>query len=68
MVGSVEGDGGLQPPEERQHGSFCRVDLTACDLLAVLGVIGRHPTEDHEATVWGQKAAVLPLVVVYRWL
>ena len=41
MVGSIEGYGRLRPSEEGRRGRRGRIDLTACDLLAALGVIGR---------------------------
>ena len=41
MVGSVEGYGGFQPPEEGRRARSDRIDLTVRDLLASFGVIGR---------------------------
>ena len=40
----------------------------ALKLLAALGVIGRRPSEDHEASIQRQKSTVLPLSVVRDWL
>ena len=51
MVGLVEGYGGLRPPEEGRCGQLGRVDLAACDLLTMFGVIGHRPSEDHEAAI-----------------
>jgi hypothetical protein len=48
VVGSVEGDGGSQPSEEREHGWLSRVDLMTWKLLAVLRVISHRSTKDHE--------------------
>ena len=41
MVGLVEGYGRLRSPKERRRGQFGRIDLTARDLLAMFGVVGR---------------------------
>jgi hypothetical protein len=68
MVRPVKGDGGLRPPEERGRGWLDRVDLVARELLAMLGVISRHPTEDHEVSIYCRKAASLLLGVVRHWL
>ena len=65
VVGSVEGVGGLRPPEERWRGWLGRVDLAMRELSVALGVISRHPTEDHEAVIRRQKATILPLSVIY---
>ena len=50
--------------EEGRHGWLGRIDITVRKLLAVLGVIGRWPPEDHEAAIQHQKPIVLPLGVV----
>jgi hypothetical protein len=65
VVGPIKGYGGLQPLEEGRLG---HIDLTACKLLATLGVIGCRPFEDHEAAIQHQKATVLPLSIVHGWL
>ena len=41
MVGPIEGYGGLRPSEEERCGRLGHVDLAACDLLMMFGVIGR---------------------------
>jgi len=64
MIGTVEGYGGLRPPEEGRCGRLGGVDLKACDLLAAFGVVGRRSSEDHEAVVRCWKAIVLLLGVV----
>ena len=65
MVDPIEGYGRLQPLEEGRRGWHSRIDLVAHELLTMLGVIGCQPSEDHEATIWHQKAAVLPLGIVH---
>ena len=65
MVGPIKGYGGLRPSEEGRCGRLDRIDLVAHKLLAMLGVIGRQPSEDHEAAIQRWKSTILPLDVVY---
>ena len=54
--------------EEGRCGKLDRIDLVARKLLAALGVIGRRPSEDHEAAIQHRKSIVLPLGIVYDQL
>ena len=65
VVGPVEGYGGLRPSKEGRRSRLGRIDLVAHKLLAMLGVIGRQPSEDHEAAIQRWKSTILPLDVVY---
>ena len=64
VVGLIKGYGGLRPSEEDRHDRFGRINIAARELLAVLGLIGHRPSEDHEAAIQRQKSIVLPLGVV----
>ena len=64
VVGPIKGYGGLRPSEEGRRSRPDRIDLAARKLLAVLGVIGRRPSEDHEAAIQRRKSTILPLDIV----
>ena len=64
MVNPIKGYDGLRPSEVGRRGQLFRTDLMACKLLAVLGVVGHRPSEDHEAALQHRKSAVHPLGVI----
>jgi hypothetical protein len=59
MVGLVEGDGRLRPPEKSRCHRFGRVDLPVCELLAEPGFVGSRASEYHEAAVGVREAVIL---------
>ena len=65
VVGLIKGYARLRPSEESRHGRLGHIDLTARKLLVALGVIGRRPSEDHEAAIRHRKVTVFPLGIIH---
>jgi hypothetical protein len=61
MVGPVEGDGQLRPPEKRRRRRFGRIDLPTCELLAAPGLVGRWASKYHKVVIEVREAIILPL-------
>jgi hypothetical protein len=65
VVGLVEGDGRLRPPEKRGRSRLGYIDLPAHELLEAPRLVGSQSAKYHEAAVGGKKAVVLPLSVAF---